>query len=80
MVTGDNLQTAKAIALECGILTSIEDAVEPNIIEGKTFRELSEKEREQVAKKITVWFFHVDFSLYYIYIHYLKVLIREYQH
>ncbi|KAF1859217.1 hypothetical protein Lal_00009801 [Lupinus albus] len=54
MVTGDNLQTAKAIALECGILTSTEEAVEPTIIEGKTFRELSETEREQVAKKITV--------------------------
>ncbi|XP_057453394.1 calcium-transporting ATPase 9, plasma membrane-type-like isoform X2 [Lotus japonicus] len=54
MVTGDNLQTAKAIALECGILFSDEDAIEPNIIEGKTFRQLSEKEREQVAKKITV--------------------------
>ena len=64
MVTGDNLQTAKAIALECGILMSTEDAVEPNIIEGKTFRELSEKEREQVAKKITVWFFHCDFLWY----------------
>jgi high-affinity K+ transport system ATPase subunit B len=55
MVTGDNLQTAKAIALECGILASNEDAVEPCIIEGKVFRELSEKEREQVAKKITVY-------------------------
>ncbi|RYR50829.1 hypothetical protein Ahy_A07g037432 isoform D [Arachis hypogaea] len=54
MVTGDNLNTAKAIALECGILSSKEEAVEPNIIEGKTFRELSEIEREQVAKKITV--------------------------
>ncbi|KAM1461868.1 hypothetical protein ACFX1Q_046032 [Malus domestica] len=54
MVTGDNLQTAKAIALECGILLSLEDATEPTIIEGKTFRELSEKEREQTAKKITV--------------------------
>ncbi|TQD80624.1 hypothetical protein C1H46_033803 [Malus baccata] len=54
MVTGDNLQTAKAIALECGILLSLEDATEPTIIEGKTFRELSEKEREQIAKKITV--------------------------
>lgn len=57
MVTGDNLQTAKAIALECGILASIEDAVEPNIIEGKVFRELSEQEREQIAKKITVCLF-----------------------
>lgn len=54
MVTGDNLQTAKAIALECGILRSLEDATHPNIIEGKDFRALSEKEREQVAKKITV--------------------------
>lgn len=63
MVTGDNLQTAKAIALECGILLSNDDAVEPNIIEGQTFRQLSETEREQVAKKITVWFFCFDFSL-----------------
>ncbi|MED6216132.1 Calcium-transporting ATPase 9, plasma membrane-type [Stylosanthes scabra] len=54
MVTGDNLQTARAIALECGILTSNEDAVEPVVIEGKKFRALSEKEREQIAKKITV--------------------------
>ncbi|CAN7011596.1 unnamed protein product [Brassica rapa subsp. trilocularis] len=54
MVTGDNLQTAKAIALECGILSSDTEAVEPTIIEGKVFRELSEKEREQVAKRITV--------------------------
>jgi Ca2+-transporting ATPase len=54
MVTGDNPQTAKAIALECGILVSTEDAVEPNVIEGKTFRQFSEKERERVAKKITV--------------------------
>lgn len=42
MVTGDNLQTAKAIALECGILRSLEDATHPNIIEGKDFRALGE--------------------------------------
>ncbi|PPR86327.1 hypothetical protein GOBAR_AA34357 [Gossypium barbadense] len=54
MVTGDNIQTAKAIALECGILSSAEDATEPTIIEGRVFRELSDKEREQIAKKITV--------------------------
>ncbi|XP_073145710.1 calcium-transporting ATPase 9, plasma membrane-type-like [Henckelia pumila] len=54
MVTGDNLQTAKAIALECGILSSDSDTSEPNIIEGKKFRELSDNEREQVAKKILV--------------------------
>ncbi|XP_022716352.1 calcium-transporting ATPase 9, plasma membrane-type-like isoform X2 [Durio zibethinus] len=54
MVTGDNIQTAKAIALECGILSSAQDATEPTIIEGRVFRALPEKEREQVAKKITV--------------------------
>lgn len=54
MVTGDNIQTAKAIAVECGILNATEDASEPTVIEGKTFRVLSEKEREQVAPKITV--------------------------
>ena len=31
MVTGDNAQTARAIALECGILTSDADASEPNL-------------------------------------------------
>ncbi|KAI3455723.1 hypothetical protein Pfo_012386 [Paulownia fortunei] len=54
MVTGDNIQTAKAIALECGILSSDADTNEPYVIEGKKFRELSDKEREQVAKKISV--------------------------
>ncbi|KAF9675091.1 hypothetical protein SADUNF_Sadunf10G0195300 [Salix dunnii] len=54
MVTGDNIQTAKAIALECGILNCGADATEPNIIEGKVFRAYSEKEREIIAKKITV--------------------------
>lgn len=54
MVTGDNLQTAKAIALECGILGSNADATEPNLIEGKSFRELSDAQRLEVAEKISV--------------------------
>ncbi|KAK9054776.1 hypothetical protein SSX86_025855 [Deinandra increscens subsp. villosa] len=54
MVTGDNIQTAKAIAMECGILASGEDATEPIIIEGKTFHEYSEKEREHASKQILV--------------------------
>ncbi|XVF19075.1 hypothetical protein REPUB_Repub11eG0078900 [Reevesia pubescens] len=54
MVTGDNLNTAKAIALECGILESDADAFEPNLIEGKVFRALSELQREEVAEKISV--------------------------
>ncbi|CAH9090555.1 unnamed protein product [Cuscuta epithymum] len=54
MVTGDNIQTAKAIALECGILSPDADITGNDIIEGKAFRELPEKEREQVAKRISV--------------------------
>ncbi|GAB2218303.1 hypothetical protein Drorol1_Dr00001523 [Drosera rotundifolia] len=54
MVTGDNLQTAKAIALECGILASDADASEPNLIEGKRFRALSEDQRQDIAGKISV--------------------------
>jgi len=54
MVTGDNLQTAKAIALECGILGSKADATEPNLIEGKSFRALSEAQRLEIADKISV--------------------------
>ncbi|KAK9059536.1 hypothetical protein SSX86_020240 [Deinandra increscens subsp. villosa] len=54
MVTGDNLQTAKAIALECGILGSTADATEPNLIEGKSFRALSDAQRLDVAERILV--------------------------
>ncbi|CAN1780220.1 Calcium-transporting ATPase 9, plasma membrane-type [Linum perenne] len=54
MVTGDNIQTARAIAMECGILSSTADDSEPNVIEGKVFRAYSEKEREQIAHRITV--------------------------
>jgi Ca2+-transporting ATPase len=54
MVTGDNPQTAKAIALECGILSSEEDAVEPNVIEGRVFRNYSDAERVEIAEKISV--------------------------
>ncbi|KAL8039978.1 hypothetical protein ABFX02_10G070500 [Erythranthe guttata] len=54
MVTGDNLQTARAIALECGILGSDADATEPNLIEGKTFRNYTEAQRLEMADKISV--------------------------
>ncbi|PUZ48775.1 hypothetical protein GQ55_7G273800 [Panicum hallii var. hallii] len=53
MVTGDNLQTARAIALECGILDD-PNVSEPVIIEGKTFRALSDLEREEAAEKLSV--------------------------
>ncbi|KAJ4732931.1 Calcium-transporting ATPase [Rhynchospora pubera] len=53
MVTGDNLQTAKAIALECGILSENERA-DDFIIEGKVFRALTDEQKEQAAEKIKV--------------------------
>nr|KYP68910.1 Calcium-transporting ATPase 8, plasma membrane-type [Cajanus cajan] len=52
MVTGDNVKTAKAIAVECGI--PFADAMEPNIIEGKTFRGLSDAQRDEIAERIRI--------------------------
>lgn len=49
MVTGDNINTAKAIARECGILT--DDGI---AIEGPVFRELSQEEMLKVIPKIQV--------------------------
>ncbi|KAG9135654.1 hypothetical protein Leryth_002384, partial [Lithospermum erythrorhizon] len=69
MVTGDNVQTAKAIALECGILQSDSDPSEYNFIEGKTFRNLSETQRDEVCDKISVRYQKVDKSLI-LYLHF----------
>ncbi|XP_055802882.1 calcium-transporting ATPase 2, plasma membrane-type-like [Solanum dulcamara] len=49
MVTGDNINTAKAIARECGILT--DDGI---AIEGPVFREMSQEEMLKVIPKIQV--------------------------
>lgn len=54
MVTGDNLFTAKAIALECGILKSESEAREPYLIEGRAFRAMSPSGRENAAEQILV--------------------------
>lgn len=48
MVTGDNIETARAIAKETGILTN------GRVIEGKEFRALSEDERVKIAPDIDV--------------------------
>ncbi|KAJ4243463.1 plasma membrane calcium [Fusarium torreyae] len=54
MVTGDNVETARAISLECGILneTTIN---EPNaVMEGSEFRKLNDTDRAAVVKKLRV--------------------------
>ena len=58
MVTGDNIETAKAIALECGILDANSVISEPVVIEGKVFREMSESARGDAADKIIVTLSH----------------------
>ncbi|XP_021750992.1 putative calcium-transporting ATPase 11, plasma membrane-type [Chenopodium quinoa] len=49
MVTGDNINTAKAIARECGILTS--DGL---AIEGPEFRNMTPKEMQDIIPKLQV--------------------------
>ena len=49
MVTGDNIDTAKAIALECGILTDGGIAME-----GPKFRSLTPKQLDEILPKLQV--------------------------
>ncbi|KAF5017240.1 hypothetical protein F66182_10852 [Fusarium sp. NRRL 66182] len=54
MVTGDNVETARAIAINCGILndTNINDT--NAVMEGSEFRKLEETERITVVKQLRV--------------------------
>jgi hypothetical protein len=60
MVTGDNLQTAKAIAEECGICTEGGIA-----IEGKTFRAMTIEQQYNVIPSIDVKTETLIFFLHY---------------
>ncbi|OMO96363.1 Cation-transporting P-type ATPase [Corchorus olitorius] len=53
MITGDNVFTAKAIAIECGILDPHEDMNEA-VVEGVQFRNYSPEERTEKVNKIRV--------------------------
>lgn len=54
MITGDNLHTARAIAVECGILSLDEDLTNEVVVEGVQFRNYSPEERMQKIENIRV--------------------------
>ncbi|KAI3403946.2 PMC1 [Candida oxycetoniae] len=54
MVTGDNLNTAKAISKECGILTPDDLSFEHAFMEGPQFRKLSPEERLRIVPELKV--------------------------
>ncbi|KAL2165036.1 hypothetical protein VTH06DRAFT_332 [Thermothelomyces fergusii] len=61
MVTGDKVETARAVALECGILAREEDGGgvghgqgEHAVMEGAAFRRLGEEQRRSVVRELRV--------------------------
>ncbi|GLT78616.1 hypothetical protein SLA2020_501450 [Shorea laevis] len=54
MITGDNVSTARAIAIECGILQSGDEDREGSIMEGEVFRNYTLKERMEKVDNICV--------------------------
>ncbi|KAL3728099.1 hypothetical protein ACJRO7_032793 [Eucalyptus globulus] len=54
MITGDNMRTARAIALECGIFNPDEDLEHEAIVEGVQFRNYSPEQRTAAIEKIRV--------------------------
>ncbi|XP_062144666.1 putative calcium-transporting ATPase 13, plasma membrane-type [Alnus glutinosa] len=54
MITGDNVNTARAIAIECGILNPDGDLGNEAVLEGVQFRNYSPEERMEKINKISV--------------------------
>ncbi|KAL0376684.1 UNVERIFIED_CONTAM: putative calcium-transporting ATPase 13, plasma membrane-type [Sesamum calycinum] len=55
MITGENISTAKAIALECGILTPAQEVNDDgSIVTGEEFRQYQENVRTEIAENISV--------------------------
>ncbi|KAG2696622.1 hypothetical protein I3760_07G066200 [Carya illinoinensis] len=54
MITGDNVHTARAIAIECGILNVDENLDHESVVEGVHFRHYSPEERMEKINKILV--------------------------
>ncbi|GLT78632.1 hypothetical protein SLA2020_501610 [Shorea laevis] len=53
MMTGDNVSTARAIAIECGILRSVEDR-QGAVVEGEVFRNYTHEQRMEKVDNICV--------------------------
>lgn len=54
MITGDNIFTARAIAMECGILNPSEHVANGEVVEGVEFRSYTDEERRLKVKNIKV--------------------------
>lgn len=54
MITGDNIFTARAIAVECGILTPEDETNEDAVLEGEAFRGYTQQERLEKVERIKV--------------------------
>ncbi|KAL1222633.1 putative calcium-transporting ATPase 13, plasma membrane-type [Cardamine amara subsp. amara] len=54
MITGDNIFTARAIAVECGILTPEDEMNREAVLEGEEFRNYSQEERLEKVERIKV--------------------------
>ncbi|GKV43768.1 hypothetical protein SLEP1_g51021 [Rubroshorea leprosula] len=54
MITGDNVFTARAIAIECGILWPGQDMDSGVVVEGEEFRNYTPEERMEKVEKIRV--------------------------
>ncbi|XP_062084491.1 putative calcium-transporting ATPase 13, plasma membrane-type [Humulus lupulus] len=54
MITGDNVHTARAIAIDCGILKPDKDLESEAIVEGVQFRNYSPEERREKVERIRI--------------------------
>ncbi|XP_010279281.1 PREDICTED: calcium-transporting ATPase 12, plasma membrane-type-like [Nelumbo nucifera] len=62
MITGENIFTARAIAIECGILKANQDMSNGEIVQGMEFRNYTEEERMSKVDKIRVMARSSDFD------------------
>ncbi|KAI3469645.1 hypothetical protein Pfo_026308 [Paulownia fortunei] len=54
MITGENVSAAKAIAMECGILSPLQEENDGSTVTGEEFRRYKEKERMERVEQISI--------------------------